>query len=55
MVVCGTLKIDDEVGNILFRGDMEECKKYSDCLDFSIYYDLHICSDNGIILERIVK
>lgn len=55
MVVFGTLKIGEEVGNILFQGDMEDCKKYSDRLDLSIYYDLHICLDDGIILERIVS
>lgn len=54
MVVFGTLKIGEEVGNILFRGDLEECRQYSDSLERSTYYDLHICSDDGTIVEKIV-
>lgn len=54
MIVFGTLKIGEEAGNILFKGNAEDCVKYSESLDCSVYYDLHICSDDGVIMERIV-
>lgn len=54
MVVFGTLLVGEEAGNILFTGDLKQCQKYADGLDHSEYYELSICKDDGIIVEKIV-
>lgn len=54
MVVFGTLKVGEEAGNILFTGDLDQCREYAYGLDLSKYYDLDICEDNGKVTERIV-
>lgn len=55
MVVFGTLKVGEEAGNILFTGDLDQCREYADGLDHSEYYELSICQDNGVITEKIVN
>lgn len=54
MVVFGTLKTGEESGNILFTGDLDQCREYTDGLDHSEYYELSICQDDGTITEKIV-
>lgn len=53
MVVFGTLS-GEEVGNILFTGDLDQCREYVGKLHHYEYYELSICHDNGIIFEKIV-
>lgn len=54
MVVFGTLKVGEEAGNILFTGDLDQCREYAGKLNHSDYYELSICQDDGIITEKIV-
>ena len=54
MVVFGTLKVGEEAGNILFTGNLDQCREYAKELNHSDYYELSICEDNGIIKEKIV-
>lgn len=52
MFVFGTLKTE-EVGEILYMGDFEECLNYAKNLDLRKFYDLSICEVNGVIIENI--
>lgn len=54
MVLVGTLKTED-VGAIIYDGTTEECKEHSKELNLEDYYDLHICSEDGVIQERLVN
>ena len=54
MVVFGTLKVGENAGNILFTGNLDQCREYVNRLDHSKYYELSICQDDGIITEKIV-
>ena len=54
MVVFGTLNTE-EAGNILFTGDLDQCREYAGKLNHSDYYELSICQDDWIITEKIVN
>lgn len=54
MVLVGTLKTED-VGAIIYDGTTEECKEHLKELNLEDYYDLHICSEDGVIQERLVN
>ena len=53
MVVFGRLNVE-KFGNILFKGDLDQCREYAGKLHHYEYDSLNICQDNGIIVERIV-
>jgi hypothetical protein len=47
---------DDENGKVLFQGTMKECEDYTKELrDFSNFYSINICKENGEIEKRILR
>lgn len=54
MVVFGRLK-GDEVGSIIYTGDMASCKKFCKSIIPAEYDSLSIDLDNGVISKRIIS
>ena len=55
MVVFGTLKVEETSGNVLFTGNLVQCREYANGLNQSEYYELSICTDDGRIVEKIIN
>jgi hypothetical protein len=53
MIVYGTLKSED-AGNVLFKGNMEECKTFVKGLVPDDYDSLNIDQENGVIEKRYI-
>ena len=53
MAVFGSLR-NERVGNILYKGNLEECQAYAKSLNMKDYYELSICRDDGTIFTRLV-
>ena len=54
MIIFGR-KRGENVGNVLFQGDIDKCQEFADRLDKSEFETLTLDEDNGIIKEWLIN